>query len=365
MKIAYDHQIFSVQQYGGISRYFFETTNNIAQCLVHDVRIVTPMYVNAYLKATRPSLKVDGILVPKLRNTSRIIRSVNEFIARPMLACFAPDIVHETYYSRNRVAPSEAKVVLTVYDMIHERFPNYFSIGDKLASVKAEAIKRADHLICISENTRRDVVEMLNVDPIKTSVVHLGFSLTKHSAAPAETIRPFLLYVGTRGGYKNFDALLQAYAMSRELMSSYDILAFGGGGWSVTELERARELGIDVGRLRNVQGDDALLASLYSAASLFIYPSLYEGFGIPPLGAMSFGCPVIASNTSSLPEVVGDAAELINPIFPAEILTAIFRILNDRLYRGILTERGYIRIESFSWKRCAEQTLEVYERVLA
>ncbi len=114
-----------------------------------------------------------------------------------------------------------------------------------------------------------------------------------------------------------------------------------------------------------MQGDDSLLASLYRGASLFVYPSLYEGFGIPPLEAMSFGCPVVSGNASSLPEVVGDAAELFDPGSPSALLAAIERVLGDSAYRKALVERGHERTQLFSWKRCAEQTLGVYEKVLA
>lgn len=365
MKIAYDHQVFSWQRYGGISRYFFETANNISQHTQHEVRIISPLHVNAYLGAAAPDLTVKGIMLPHVKKTSRLINAVNQLLVKPELLHFRPDIVHETYYSQTRLAPKSSKVILTVYDMIHERYSEFFSPRDKLAAIKAAAVARADHVICISENTRRDVIDILNVDPAKTSVVYLGVSLTQQTSVAAEMKRPYLLYVGLRGGYKNFDALLQAYAMSRGLMSNYDLLAFGGGDWTNVELARARELGIDMSHLLNVQGDDSLLASLYRGASLFVYPSLYEGFGIPPLEAMSFGCPVVCSDASSLPEVVGNAAELFDPKSTAALLAAVEQVLNDSERRKSLIDRGYLRAGLFSWERCAEQTVEVYEKVLA
>lgn len=366
MKIAYDHQIFGWQKYGGISRYFFELADNIAQCALHEVSIISPLHVNVYIRSASPRLQVRGCMVPQVRKTGRLYRAVNQYLAAPMLARFAPDIVHETYYASTRRAPRRAKVVLTVFDMIHERFPESFRARDTTAAEKAAAVARADHVICISENTRRDLIEILNVDPAKTSVAYLGFSLTQSpTSTPVVEERPYLLYVGSRGGYKNFNALLQAYAMHTDLQASCDLLAFGGGAWQQAELERARVLGIDARRLRHMQGDDSLLAALYRGASLFVYPSLYEGFGIPPLEAMSFGCPVVSSNASSLPEVVGDAAELFDPGSPPGLLAAIERVLSDSAYRETLVERGYARTRLFSWKRCAEQTLGVYEKVLA
>lgn len=365
MKIAYDHQIFSWQKYGGISRYFFETANNIAKHTSHEVCIFSPLYVNAYLGGASSLLRVKGRMLPQVKKTARLINTINQVVVKPQLSRFRPDIVHETFYSRTRLAPRQSKVVLTVYDMIHERYPEFFSARDTLAMTKAAAVARADHIICISENTRRDLIDILNVDPAKTSVVYLGFSLTQETCIATPMSRPYLLYVGLRGGYKNFDAVLQAYAMSQDLMSNYDLLAFGGGDWTNFELARARELGIDMSHLRYVQGDDSQLASLYQGASLFVYPSLYEGFGIPPLEAMSFGCPVVSSNASSLPEVVGNAAESFDPKSAPALLASIEQVLNDSERRKSLVEQGYLRTKLFSWERCAEQTVAAYEKVVA
>lgn len=366
MKIAYDHQIFSWQKYGGISRYIFELGNNLAQHTSSEIRIISPVHVNEYLKEASARLRISGSMVPKIRRTGQIITRVNQLLSKPLLAHFNPDIVHETYYARNRNSPRRAKIVLTVYDMIHERFPCSIPARDKTAANKSAAVARADHIICISENTRRDLIDILDVNPDKISVVYLGFSLALPSKVlPAISDRPYLLYVGQRDGYKNFDTLLQAYASSPELMFNYDLMVFGGGIWQEKELKRARNLGINISSLKNLQGDDNVLASLYSSAELFIYPSRYEGFGIPPLEAMSFGCPVVSSNASSLPEVVGDAATLFDPKSPSSLLNAINKTLNDLVFRQALIEKGHMRIKNFSWKRCAEQTFDIYKKVLA
>jgi glycosyltransferase involved in cell wall biosynthesis len=249
--------------------------------------------------------------------------------------------------------------------MIHERFPERFPKNDMTSQMKAESVARADHVICISESTQRDLIEILGVEPTKTSVVHLGFALTQQRPFESTSYdRPYLLYVGQRSGYKNFESLLIAYSSSHELMSNYDLLVFGGGNWTDSELGRASCLGIDVSRLRNIQGNDCALANLYQNASLLIYPSIYEGFGIPPLEAMSFGCPVVSSNTSSIPEVVGEAAELFDPYSPSAMLIAIERVLGSSRHRQALVDRGYTRIKKFSWDRCAEQTAEIYRSIV-
>lgn len=365
MRIAFDHQIFDWQKYGGISRYFFELANSIASYPDAEVSIASPLYVNAYLADASNHLHVMGRAMPKIGRAGFIYRAINQLLAPPMMRHYRPDLVHETYYSTKHLAPVGSKVVLTVFDMIHELFPEYVAARDSTSQKKAIAVKRADHIICISEHTRNDLIDLFKVDPAKISVVYLGFSLRKtpRNMVPLNK-RPYFLYVGDRKGYKNFASLLKAYATNRALQRDYDLAIFGGGSLSVQERTLIDRLGIHAERIRQFNGDDTILAGLYRQASLFVYPSLYEGFGIPPLEAMSFDCPVVCSNTSSIPEVVGDAAVLFDPRSSDALGDAIKHVLNDITLRQDLIVRGRERIKLFSWKKCAEQTLDVYRRML-
>lgn len=368
MRIAFDHQIFGWQEYGGVSRYAFELAKALAYGCGQDVSIVCPLYVNQYLAEAGSRRLVSGIKVPVFPKSGRIYRAVNSLLAWPEIRRFRPDIVHETYYSARSVAPRGSTVVLTVYDMIHERFPENFSFADPTRREKEIAVARADHVICISEQTRTDLVEYLGVLPEKTSVVPLGFALTPSDAGAlphVADVRPFLLYVGSRGGYKNFVGLLQAYASSRLIKGECDLICFGGGDFSAKEREAIGKLGSVAERVRQVAGDDGLLASYYRRARAFVYPSRYEGFGIPPLEAMSLGCPVACSNVSSIPEVVGNAAELFDPADTDSIRMAIERVVSDEARRTQLIARGTQRLTMFSWQRCAEQTLDIYQRIAA
>jgi len=368
MRIIFDHQIFGWQEYGGISRYIYELAANLSGRHSQDVSIVSPLYVNRYLASAPSSLNVVGMRVPPMPKTGLIRRTVNSVLSRPAMMLRSPDIVHETYYSAKRIAPKRAKVVLTVYDMIHERFSDQFLSNDPTSREKALAVGRADHVICISEQTRSDLIEMLGVNPSKTSVVHLGFTLT----APQQSVtqnelsqRPYLLYVGLRGGYKNFEGFVRAYASSAALMEGFSLLCFGGGVITSKEQELFRYLGVPADLIRHVSGSDELLAKCYRSASAFIYPSLYEGFGIPPLEAMCFDCPVVCSNVSSIPEVVGEAAEMFNPYDHESIRFAIERVVGDGQRRGELVAQGRERLKKFSWDRCASETLDIYRQVIA
>ena len=368
MKILYDHQILSWQQYGGVSRYFYEIANQLADIEGQEVEIFAPLYINEYFR-NGGKVRPQGVRIPRLPRMARFVELVNSTASRLLVRPRRDvDIFHETYYSMKSNCPSSAKRIITVYDMIHERFSSIYPEDDSTRSVKALAVERADHVICISEQTRQDLIELLGVDPAKTSVVHLGFALTSPGKAvlKADThTRPFLFYVGGRWGYKNFEGLLQAYAASPKLKNNFDLICFGGGEFTTNEKELVQRLSLSMESIRQVSGDDEMLAGYYKSASAFIYPSLYEGFGIPPLEAMGFDCPVVCSDVSSIPEVVGEAAEMFDPYKPDSIRMAVERVVYDDSLREVLISRGQERIKFFSWERCAQETLDVYHRVLS
>ena len=375
MKVLIDPQIFSIQKYGGISRYFCELVGNFKNIKEISVKIVTPFYVNSYITSV-DSADVIGCSCQdffkncNLRVCKTAIRVMSLVVGDLILSLYRPDIIHESYYLPFGLGLKKSKRVLTIYDMIHEKFPSQFSISDKVSRFKAIAAKRADHIICISESTRRDVIEMLNIDPKKISVVYLGFNSPtlvdcgsgfdfKNSA------KPFLLYVGNRSGYKNFNSLIRAFSSSDLLMANYQLVCFGGGPIESEEIKLLKELGLEVNReLLFFSGDDDLLFYLYKNAQAFIYPSLYEGFGIPPLEAMACNCPVICSDASSIPEVVGDAGEYFNPYDIASIAKAVEYVVSSNSRMNQLRELGKIRLRKFSWERCASETAEVYKKLI-
>lgn len=368
MKIAYDPQVFSFQVYGGVSRYFCEIAARIATQPNAQVSIIAPLHVNAYLKNIPPGL-VSGCHGLNARHLRLPQRGLSMLIGEGMLHAAAPDLVHETYYFPYRLGPRRARRVLTIYDMIHEKFSSNIARSDRAARYKALAAERADHVICISESTRRDAIEILGLAPEKTTVIYLGCDLMKPEQLTTENLRlptrePYLLYVGLRGTYKNFLRFLEAYATSPQLRTGYQLICFGGGALCADELKAIHAFGLATGQVIQLAGDDQLLAQLYEHASAFVYPSLYEGFGIPPLEAMAHDCPVVCSNTSSIPEVVGDAGEYFEPNSIESMRTAMERVVGSDSHRKELIEKGRVRLKSFSWDRCALETLDVYQKLL-
>lgn len=368
MKIAYNHQIFSLQAYGGISRYFIELSSRINQ-LKHDeaiIKVFAPIHKNQYLDLNSKKLLFNGFKIPDLKGTSKLNTFLNSFLSPILLNTFKPDLIHETYYDAKKISyKNKVKKIITVYDMIHELFPREFSKKDKTAEIKKLAVMQADHIICISKNTQKDLVKVLDVDIKKTSVVHLGFSLMEDGKSNLKiNKKPYLLYVGSRRGYKNFFRFLEAYAKSSNLKNFFNLVVFGGGPFTSQEINFIELMKIDRKKIRNINGNDSDLAICYKNASLFIYPSLYEGFGIPPLEAMSFGCPVVCSNTSSIPEIVGDAAIYFNPYSVDSICESIEKILNNEKLRLSIIDRGFQRLKKFSWDKCAIETFEIYKKIL-
>lgn len=365
MRVAFDQQIFENQVYGGISRYFSRLIENLAVYEDIEAKIFCPIYRNHYLSTLSKKL-VSGMHVPDIPKTNRLRLITNSIVTPVMIKKFQPDVVHETYYSDRPVNGLSSPRVITVYDMIHEKMPHLYS-NNPISKIKRKAIERADHVICISENTRNDLIEFFNIPSEEISVIYLGFDHifsdsfgTSNIGLNLKKEKPYILYVGSRRTYKNFPALVNAYSSSLWLRNNFNIICFGGEKYSVMDDEIIRKNKLTSEQVVYVSGEDVKLAAYYKNASVFVYPSLYEGFGIPPLEAMSAGCPVICSNTSSIPEVVGDAGEYFDPLSMNSIKTAIEKILSSDEKRLKLIKNGYKQCKQFSWARCAQETLEVY-----
>jgi glycosyltransferase involved in cell wall biosynthesis len=252
--------------------------------------------------------------------------------------------------------------------MIHERYPGSFAADDPTARMKALAVHRADHIFCISESTRRDLLETHQLSEDRVSVTYLGYDTLPISGSGAIGLvgsMPYLLYVGGRHGYKNFEGLVRAFASSGWLRSNLRIICFGSTGFSQAERTLIASLGLPEFQVIQLGGGDDLLGALYKNAAAFVYPSKYEGFGIPPLEAMSLDCPVICSNVSSIPEVVGEAGEYFDPHNVESIRASIERVLQSPTRQQELIVQGRFRRELFSWRRCAQETLKIYRRLTA
>jgi glycosyltransferase involved in cell wall biosynthesis len=268
--------------------------------------------------------------------------------------------------------------VFTVHDLIFRFFPEYHLPLNRwyLSLMLPRFIHRADAIIAVSENTRRDVARLMQIPADKITVIYEGVSpafcpVTDRSAL--ERVRQkyhlpphFILYLGTIEPRKNLLMLLNAYrALLTQNKSAPDLVIAGRRGWLYQPVfDRVREQGLDT-RVHFTgwieAGDQPLLLS---AADVFVYPSLYEGFGLPPLEAMACGLPVLSSGASSLPEIVGEGGILLDPQDTSAWVQALGRVLADGTLRADLSARGVAQAGKFSWDRSARETISVYERLL-
>lgn len=365
MKIAFDHSIFSYQSYGGISRYFERLSRNIFE--FHDLKIFCGFYQNKYISEI-PSEVVCGKFIGNFPpKSTRFFDFVNKNFSDISIKKWSPDIVHETYYCDNKRISKERRVT-TAHDMIHELFPNNFSDRDNTTQLKKKTFNRVDSIICISENTKRDLLNFFDVDESKVKVIYHGvdfFESEKLTINFECKKKPFLLYVGNRAGYKNFNRFIEAVSISPRIKNDLNIIAFGGKNFEKKELDFFAKLNFKEGQIIHMIGDDAMLHALYREAAAFVYPSIYEGFGLPPLEAMAAGCPVVSSNTSSMPEVICDAGSYFDPYDLESMSYSIENTLFSESLRRDLINKGYENIKRFSWRKCADETLQVYKDLLS
>ncbi|HEY2748302.1 MAG TPA: glycosyltransferase family 1 protein [Polyangia bacterium] len=354
MSVAFSSDIFQSQKQGGISRYFAELQRQLRARRYPSV-VLAGLHANLHI-ADCP--RVLGWYAPS--GVPFRLRTASARAAEALWQRLAPAnaLFHKSYF--RGTAPAHRKVVLTVYDMIHERYPSDFAAADPTTARKRDWCNRADLILSISHSTKRDLVEIFGIADSKIVVTHLGVR-ARPVAVTAAATAPYFVFVGGRAGYKNFDRLLEALARSRPA-AAFRLIAFGGGPPSDAERRRIDELGL-TGRVDFTGGDDDALARLYAGATALAYPSQYEGFGLPPVEAMAQSCPVICSTGGSLQEVVGDAALIIDPLDTDAIADALGRIISDSALRADLTRRGRVRASLFTWERTADATLAAYRQL--
>jgi glycosyltransferase involved in cell wall biosynthesis len=220
-------------------------------------------------------------------------------------------------------------------------------------------------IIAISASTKRDLVRLYGVNEARISVVHLGATDFTPLRKSLRWVPPdrYVLFVGGRRGYKNFDVLVEALPPVFVRDRSLHLVCAGGGSFTREELNAFASSGL-AGRIHQVNVDDETLGVVYARAVALIYPSRYEGFGMPVLEAFNCGCPVIAARVSSIPEIGGDAALYIDPQDPSSICASLDRLLDDPDQRVDLASRGRARVQEFTWERTARATAKVYRSVL-
>ena len=350
MKVLFDGYIYKLQGNGGINRYFNEIISRL------------PNGVRPCIYGEHPALT----LRPQNKNVKYISSIPRGIYSLGRYASNRFDLIHPTYYHLTpplEYSKIKTRCIVTVHDFVMAKYADKYEKSQKVIVAQEEAIKSADYIVCVSESTRSDLLNRFPECEDRSSVTHLASSLSR-SQNTSKSIHPgpYCLYVGSRVFYKNFHWALEAISILKKRSLDVDLVVVGES-WNAEE--RSLISNAYKGKIRLVENpNDEVLSSLYENALALIYPSNYEGFGLPPLEAMTMGCPVIAQRTSSLPEVVGEAGILMDPARASAkvIAEAVQSLLMDSVMRSNLCAKGLAKSQDFSWHKTAQATLEAYNK---
>ena len=356
-----DEQIFALQAYGGISRLFAELARQFVQERVGGVDmspLAAPIRTRYVLDDPELSAALD------VREARSEWTALAHYFTR-LRSLAGNDIVHNTFYLPHGLAStSGAKRVVTVYDMIPELMPATRRRLD-LLTLKRRYVDRADHIICISEATRADLLRVYPEVSAPISVIHLGVDpqFAPNALPLASLPREYVLMVGNRSQYKDAETLMRAFASIADEFPQLHLVCIGGGPLTRAEQELVRQLGIG-GRVQQQDLTDDAMPGVYGNARAFVFPSRFEGFGLPAIEAMACGAPTILANATSLPEVGGDAVRYFEVGDDADLARVLGEVLGDESAGIDLCARGLARAATFTWRRTAEATADAYRLAL-
>lgn len=354
---------------GGIGTYSYELIKNLniidlynEYYLIHH----TPMHLNIYSTNYEILIKIHSIFYKK---------TIWRMIDLPLKLKFIKelDLVHDPYEIGPLSFEMPFKKVITIHDLTPILFPDTFNSMIVLLHKRLlpRTLKNANRIITVSNSTKNDLISLFKIPKEKIRVIFNGVDEKFKPLSNKEIKKvkqkyslnfPFILYVGTLEPRKNIPSLIKAFYKFKKTNPLYKLVIAGKKGWKYNEIFET------IDKL-NLQNDivftgyilDNDLPALYNAADLFVYVSIYEGFGLPPLEAMACGTPVITSNTSSLPEIVDDAGIMVDPYDIDGLSNAIFKVLTDEGLKTKMIKKGFEKAKMFSWEKCARETLEVYE----
>jgi glycosyltransferase involved in cell wall biosynthesis len=365
MRVLYDHQAFTLQDFGGISRYHHELMCHASW----QSELAVALSNNLYLRTRHHARPRTFLPNSSLPARWRIIRFFNNQASQRALRRGAFDVFHPTLTDDDYfldLLPPNRPLVITLHDMIPALFPEHYP--DRDGQMLTRIARRADRIITVSEHTRADVLRLLPVAPEKVAVVYHGYAEPRTaSGSPALPVpEQYVLFTGSRALYKNFGCLVKALALlPASLARSLHVVCAGGGPFTTEELALLRQMGW-AGRAHQFGPvSDEQLTLLYRHAQAFVFPSEYEGFGLPILEAFGQQCPVVLSHASCFPEIAREAALYFPPDQPTALAGQLERLLTDARLRRELVQLGQLRLLDFTWHHTARHTRAVYEAACA
>lgn len=362
MKVLFDHQIFSTQRYGGISRYFFNLNEGLNAIPGVSSSIAALYSENEYIQNS--PVPLNNALGKKLftGHNNRIYRWNGRYSSYKIKQAKF-DVFHPTYYDPYFIKELKRPFVITVHDMIHELMGNQFTDNNEVVAQKKLLIDKAAAVIAISGYTQNDIIKFYPEAADKISVIHHGYQFSKLSVEGQLTLpAKYLLFVGERYFYKNFTGFVKAIAGLLNKDKDLTLICAGGGKLTAAEQELFAQLDI-TSQVQQISATEAELCQLYQQAAVFVFPSFIEGFGLPLLEAFNAGCPVAASDNTCFPEIGGDAVAYFDPHNAESMRQAVKSILTDDSIRAEYIAKGSQRLKLFTIKKQVEQTLELYMAV--
>lgn len=367
MKILFDHQIFSLQIYGGVSKYFCEVLKRLPYKEWETTVLVSN---NEYLKKIQSVKYWDFLSKEYFRGKASLMDYINRPYTIYKLKKGDFDVFHQTDFATYYLNDLKGKkMVTTFHDMNYTKYKDLYTNTltnnvTRREILQKESVKRADKIIAVSHNTKKDLVELWNINPDKITVVHHGVDKCKIENLEKERVteKPYILYVGERYGFKNFSRFVKAFAIISKKYPDLQLVCTGRA-FSEDEKKQMSELKL-LGRVLQISADERLMARLYRDAEMFVYPSFSEGFGMPILEAMVYDCPVAVSDATSFPEVAGESGVYFDPFIVDDISEKIESLLTSVELREEKIVAGKRQLEKFSWEKTAQEHMAVYRSLM-
>jgi glycosyltransferase involved in cell wall biosynthesis len=372
MKILIDNYIFTNQKYGGISRYYTEIFLKLKSDKNTVINLPLFQCQNLYLNESSLLSKKQYLtyyainLLSKFGiSTRKYIKKKNDKLALNALLKNDFDLFIPTYYDISFINYLENKpFVLTVYDMIHEIFPQYFENDSINVKNKLILMEKATKIIAVSQNTKNDILKIYpHINESKIEVIYHGSSIKINNKLKVSLPLNYILFVGVRDNYKNFQFLLHSISDILLNDKTLKLVCAGGGKFSDYEKKLIYNLNLTDNVIQNNFNDNEL-GHYYKNAKCFIFPSEYEGFGIPILESMACGCPIVLTNNSSFPEVAGNAGiyfELNNSV---DLKNKIESLLQNDGLRNEYSLKGFEQVKKFDWEIASEKCFKLYQSAI-
>ena len=356
--------MFLNQKYGGITKYFCELIKNLPK--EHQYKLSVLFSENQHLKDDQKYFNKIHIPITSMRDFKGKWRinsgayKINKFYSEYTISLGNYDLLHPTFFDPYFLKNLKKPYVITVHDLIEFKFKDQYKNNSKIPEME-KIIKNANRIISISENTKKDLIDIMNINPDKIDVIYHGFNRPIFKSK-SNSYGRYILFVGYRGGYKNFLTLAKVFS---NLIKRDDNLRLICVGQPFLKEEIEELINLNILEKTLVLGvNENELNELYSNALAFVYPTLYEGFGMSILEAFANNCPVCLSNSSSLPEVAGNAGVYFDPTDPESITNAIEKVIYDEEFSKKLKNAGNLQLNHFSWKKCALETTTAYNRAI-